>query len=396
MRELKPVDLRLQVFLCPYTTPPMAGIYVHIPFCKTRCIYCDFFSTTLLGMREKYVDAVCMEVKQQEDYLGGETVETVYLGGGTPSQLSVGQIGLILNAIQQTFKTSGSPEITVELNPEDVTPEYARGLNRLAVNRVSLGIQSFDDNILRFIHRRHNSAKAIEAVSTLQDMGFDNISIDLMFGFPQQTLDGWIKDINTALSLGVQHLSAYSLMYEEGTRLYSMLQGKEIQEIDDGLSLEMYRALTSLIKEHGYTHYEISNFALPGHESRHNSNYWNSTPYLGVGSGAHSFNGTSRQWNVSDIHQYIQGINGGKAVREAELLTTDQRFNETVMTRLRTAKGLDLNCVSHQFGTAYVNHLEKAATPYYISGELEKDGQTVRLTEQGIYISNDIMSSLFI
>ncbi len=374
----------------------MAGIYVHIPFCKTRCIYCDFFSTTLLGMREKYVDAVCMEVKQQEDYLGGETVETVYLGGGTPSQLSVGQIGLILNAIRQTFKMSGSPEITVELNPEDVTPEYARGLNRLAVNRVSLGIQSFDDNILRFIHRRHNSAKAIEAVSTLQDMGFDNISIDLMFGFPQQTLDGWTKDINTALSLGVQHLSAYSLMYEEGTRLYSMLQDKEIQEIDDGLSLEMYRALTSLIKEHGYTHYEISNFALPGHESRHNSNYWNSTPYLGVGSGAHSFNGTSRQWNVSDIHQYIQGINGGKAVREAELLTTDQRFNETVMTRLRTAKGLDLNCVSHQFGTAYVNHLEKAATPYYISGELEKDGQTVRLTEQGIYISNDIMSSLFI
>ncbi len=374
----------------------MAGIYVHIPFCKTRCIYCDFFSTTLLGMREKYVDAVCMEVKQQKDYLGGETVETVYLGGGTPSQLSVGQIGLILNAIWQTFKMSDSPEITVELNPEDVTPEYARGLNRLAVNRVSLGIQSFDDNILRFIHRRHNSSKAIEAVSTLQDMGFDNISIDLMFGFPQQTLDGWIKDINTALSLGVQHLSAYSLMYEEGTRLYSMLQDKEIQEIDDGLSLEMYRTLTSLIKEHGYTHYEISNFALPGHESRHNSNYWNSTPYLGVGSGAHSFNGTSRQWNVSDIHQYIQGINGGKAVREAELLTTDQRFNETVMTRLRTAKGLDLNCVSHQFGTAYVNHLEKAATPYYISGELEKDGQTVRLTEQGIYISNDIMSSLFI
>ncbi len=374
----------------------MAGIYVHIPFCKSRCIYCDFFSTTLLAMRKKYVDAVCTETRQQKDYLNGETVETIYLGGGTPSQLSNGQIEAILSTIRQTFPLSCSPEITVELNPEDVTAEYVHGLKQLAVNRVSLGIQSFNDSILQFIHRRHDSAKAIEAVSVLQNMGFDNISIDLMFGFPLQTLDSWKTDINTALGLGVQHLSAYSLMYEEGTLLHSMLQNKEIQEIDDGLSLEMYRTLTRMLKDHGFVHYEISNFAQPGHESRHNSNYWNNTPYLGIGAGAHSFNGTSRQWNVSDIKQYIQGINNGKAVCETELLTTDQKFNETVMTSLRTAKGLDMDYVSRQFGTAYVNHLEKAATPYYINKELERDGQTLRLTEQGIYVSNDIMSSLFI
>lgn len=373
----------------------MAGIYVHIPFCKTRCIYCDFFSTTLLGMRDEYVEAVCKEAKLRKDYLRGETVETVYLGGGTPSQLSIGQLEDILKTIQQTFKLSGSPEITAELNPEDVTVEYAHGLRQLAVNRVSLGIQSFDNNILRFINRRHNSSKAMEAVATLQDAGFDNISIDLMFGFPQQTLDGWTKDINTAMSLGVQHLSAYSLMYEEGTRLYSMLKNKDIQEIDDGLSLEMYRMLTSVLKEHGYTHYEISNFSLPGRESRHNSNYWNSTPYLGIGAGAHSFNGNSRQWNISDIKQYIQGIREGKTVYETEQLTKDQRFNETVMTRLRTSQGLDLEYVSHLFGFIYVNHLEKAATPYYNRG-LKKEGNILRLTEDGIYLSNDIMSSLFI
>lgn len=374
----------------------MAGIYVHIPFCKTRCIYCDFFSTTLLSMREEYVSAVCMEVRQQKDYLNGETIETVYLGGGTPSQLNTRQIEDILSTIWQTYNISDSPEITVEMNPEDVTAEYAYGLKQLGVNRTSLGIQSFNDKTLRFIHRRHDSAKAIEAVTILQDAGFRNISLDLMFGFPQQTLDDWTKDINTALNLGVQHLSAYSLIYEEGTQLYDILQNREIEEIEDGLSLEMYRTLTSRLKEHGYIHYEISNFALPGYESRHNSNYWNSTPYLGIGAGAHSFNSTSRQWNICDIKQYIKGINESKAVRETELLTTDQRFNETVMTRLRTAKGLDLNYIDLLFGTTYVNHLEKAATPYYNNKELEEDGHTLRLTERGIYLSNDIMSSLFI
>ena len=266
----------------------------------------------------------------------------------------------------------------------------------MPVNRVSLGIQSFDDRILQFIHRRHNSAKAIEAVRTLQDAGFTNISIDLMFGFPQQTLDGWTKDIDTAISLNTQHISAYSLMYEEGTQLYKLLESNKIKEIDDELSLQMYQTLVRLLKEHGYTHYEISNFALPGYESHHNSSYWDSTPYLGVGAGAHSFNGTSRQWNMYDLQQYIEGINSGKAIREIEVLTVDQQFNETVMTRLRTAKGLDLDYVNRQFGQTYIQHLEQAATPYYNNRELEKDGNTIRLTEQGIYISNDIISSLFV
>lgn len=374
----------------------MAGIYIHVPFCKSRCIYCDFFSTTLLRWREEYISALCKEISQQRDYLGGEKIQTIYFGGGTPSQLSTEQIATVIHAIEHTFPLAESPEVTIELNPEDVTEDYARRLRQMPVNRVSLGIQSFDDRILQFIHRRHNSAKAIEAVRTLQDAGFTNISIDLMFGFPQQTLDGWTKDIDTAIGLSTQHISAYSLMYEEGTQLYKLLESNKIKEIDDELSLQMYQTLVRLLKEHGYTHYEISNFALPGYESHHNSSYWDSTPYLGVGAGAHSFNGTSRQWDVYDLQQYIEGINSGKAIREIEVLTVDQQFNETVMTRLRTAKGLDLDYVNRQFGQTYIQHLEQAATPYYNNRELEKDGNTIRLTEQGIYISNDIISSLFV
>ena len=374
----------------------MAGIYIHIPFCKSRCIYCDFFSTTLLSRREEYVSALCKEISQQRDYLDGEKIQTIYFGGGTPSQLSTEQIATVIHAIEHTFPLAESPEVTIELNPEDVTEDYAHRLKQMPINRVSLGIQSFDDRILQFIHRRHNSAKAIEAVRTLQDAGFTNISIDLMFGFPQQTLDGWTKDIETAISLNTQHISAYSLMYEEGTQLYKLLESNKIKEIDDDLSLQMYQTLTRLLREHGYTHYEISNFALPGYESRHNSSYWNSTPYLGIGAGAHSFNGTSRQWNVYDLQQYIEGVNSGKPVRETEVLTVDQQFNETVMTRLRTVKGLDLDYVNHLFGQTYIQHLEQAATPYYNNRELEKDRNTMRLTEQGIYISNDIISSLFV
>ncbi len=374
----------------------MAGIYIHIPFCKSRCIYCDFFSTTLLSRREEYISTLCKEISQQNDYLNGENIRTIYFGGGTPSQLSTDQIATVISAIDHTFRFAKSPEVTIELNPEDVTEDYARRLKQMPFNRVSLGIQSFDDKILQFIHRRHNSTKAIEAVRTLQDAGFTNISIDLMFGFPQQTIEGWTKDINTAISLNTQHISAYSLMYEEGTLLYKLMESNKIKEIDDDLSLQMYQTLVRLLKEYGYTHYEISNFALSGYESRHNSSYWDSTPYLGVGAGAHSYNGTSRQWNVCNLQQYIEGINSGKAIRETEVLTVDQQFNETVMTRLRTAKGLDLDYVNRQFGQTYIRHLEQTATPYYNNRELEKDGNTMRLTDQGIYTSNDIISSLFV
>ncbi len=374
----------------------MSGIYVHIPFCKSRCIYCDFFSTTLLELRDSYVRAVCKEIDDRSDFLGDKEIQTIYFGGGTPSQLSAEHISTILNTIHNEFHVSSSPEVTIEMNPDDVTPSYATKIQRLGVNRVSLGVQSFNDSILQFINRRHNASKAIEAVNILQECGFSNISIDLMFGFPHQTLVQCEADIDQALRLRIQHISTYSLMYEEGTRLYDLLQRHKIEEIDEELSLDMYHTIVRRLKDKGYEHYEISNFALPGLRSKHNSSYWNNTEYLGIGAGAHSFNGTTRSWNVNDIKRYIEGTNQGVLVSEQEILTLDQRFNETVMTRLRTSEGIDLNYINQHFGSDYLSYLTKAATPYYNNGMLTNDGQRMRLTEEGIYTSNDIISSLFV
>lgn len=350
----------------------------------------------MLELKDSYVEALCKEITDRRKYLGNEGIRTIYFGGGTPSQLSADQISTVLSTINKEFHVSGASEVTMEMNPDDVTPAYAAQIKQSGINRISLGVQSFDDNILKFINRRHNASKATDAVKTLQDCGFSNISIDLIFGFPNQTLAQCEADINHALELHIQHISAYSLMYEEDTRLYDLLQQHKIEEIDEELSLDMYHMIVWQLKHSGYEHYEISNFALPGLRSRHNSSYWNNTKYLGVGAGAHSFNGTTRSWNISDINSYIKGINNGTPVSEKEVLTTDQRFNETVMTRLRTSEGIDLDYINRQFGSRYLSVLNNAATPYYNRGLLVSDGKTIRLTEDGIYTSNDIISNLFV
>ena len=374
----------------------MSSIYVHIPFCKTRCIYCDFFSTTLLGLREQYVDVVCKEIEQTDKYLDGDQIHSIYFGGGTPSQLTPTQIGRILDTIQTHHPIDPNCETTIELNPDDVTDDYVSKLRLLPINRISLGIQSFHDSILQFIHRRHSSQQAIDTVRLLQDNGFNNISVDLMFGFPDETLENWKEDIEQALRLNIQHISAYSLMYEEGTELYRMLMSQQIQEIDEELSRNMYQILMERLSDAGFDHYEISNFAKPNYYSRHNSSYWNNTKYLGIGAGAHSYNRISRQSNISDLKAYIDGINLGKPKREIESLTVEQRYNETVMTRLRTCKGLNTDEIKELFGKEYYHHLMTAATPYYNLGLLKNYDGNLSLTQKGIYISNDIISSLFI
>lgn len=374
----------------------MSCIYIHIPFCKTRCIYCDFFSTTQLELREQYVEAVCKEIEMTNKYLNGDTIHSIYFGGGTPSQLDTTQIGRILNTVQAHHSIVQNCETTIELNPDDVTSEYVESLRSLPVNRVSLGIQTFNDNILRFIHRRHTSQQAIDAVRRLQNHGFSNISIDLMFGFPGETLEDWQNDIEHALQLGIQHISAYSLMYEEGTELYRLLSSQQIHEIDEELSRNMYQTLMERLADAGFEHYEISNFAKPGYYSRHNSSYWNDTKYLGIGAGAHSYNGIIRQSNISNIKAYIDGIHEGMPKCDTEMLTRDQQYNETVMTRLRTSQGLNTDIIKERFGTDYYNHLMTAATPYYNIGLLKIDEGNLSLTPKGIYISNDIIASLFV
>lgn len=370
----------------------MASIYIHVPFCKSRCIYCGFFSTTSLARRDEYVEAVCGELLHRKDYLKGEDVETIYFGGGTPSQLSIAQISRILETIFKIYNVRANAEVTLEGNPDDLTLPYLQQLRKLGFNRLSMGVQSFDAERLSFIRRRHTASQAVSAVYDAREAGFTNLSIDLMFGFPGQSLDDWKKDVDKALSLPVTHISAYSLMYDEGTVLADMLDRGDIEEIDEELSLQMYKYLVKALKDAGFEHYEISNFCRPGCMSRHNSGYWRGVAYLGVGAGAHSYDGVSRQYNVESLDAYING-----ASPESESLTRDERYNEFVFTALRTHDGMHLAELKRKFGEKYYDYCMKNAKKHLGSGLLhvtEGADSVLRLTSEGIYISNDIMSEL--
>ena len=371
----------------------MPGIYVHIPFCRSRCIYCGFYSTTALGMRHAYTKAVCREMELRKDYIRGG-FSTVYIGGGTPSQLDAHDIECLFHHIYKVFNVAGDAEVTMECNPDDITPDFAGMLGGLPVNRVSMGVQTFSDARLRFLRRRHGADDAWRAVKTLRQAGISNISIDLMFGFPREPLDDWLTDIDHALSLGVEHISAYSLMYEEGTPMYEMLQRGEIKETDEELSLAMYDALADRLKAEGYEHYEISNFARPGFRSRHNSSYWRQEPYIGLGAAAHSFDLRSRQWNTSDLNAYVEAVSQGRIPAEREELDARTTFDDIVTTALRTREGIDTDYVERSLGQKYKDHLASEAAPFIAQGLMEQDGASLRLTRRGIYISDSIMSSL--
>ena len=369
----------------------MAGIYVHIPFCASRCIYCGFYSTTMRDMQERYVSAVGREAALRADYLG-QQVETVYIGGGTPSQLPIRLLRRLTDSIRGCFDIKDDAEMTIECNPDDMTPEYARGLKMLGANRVSMGIQSFDNRRLQFLHRRHDAATARRAVDLLRSAGFSNLSIDLMYGFPGQTLDEWANDVDAAIALDVPHLSAYSLMYEEGTVLTRRLERGEIRELDEETCRSMYELLYRKLKAHGYEHYEISNFAKPGFHSRHNSSYWNETPYVGLGAAAHSYDKVSRQWNVPDLRQYVDAIESGRVPCERELIDEQTRYNDLIATALRTSDGMDLNTLPDR----QRSYCLRMAQPHLRRGTLAltADASRLRLTPQGIFVSDDIMSDL--
>lgn len=369
----------------------MAGIYIHIPFCKTRCVYCGFFSTTTLEKRRQYVDALIAELHDRRSYLRGEDVDTIYFGGGTPSQLDAGDVERILASIYNIYNVRAKAEVTLEGNPDDMSESYLHELLRIGVNRLSMGVQTFDDGRLRFLNRRHTSQQAIDAVRCAQRAGFSNISIDLMFGFPCQTLDEWKRDVDMAMSLGVQHLSAYSLMYEEGTLLGRMLDDGRVKEVSEEMSLSMYEHLVDTLKANGFEHYEISNFALPGCHSRHNSSYWRGIAYLGVGAGAHSFDGECRQYNVESLDRYLTG-----AAPEKEFMTEDERYDEFVFTGLRTREGISLAEMETRFGAERKDYCIENARRHIASGRLVMEGDTLRLSREGLFVSNDIMSDLML
>ena len=380
----------------------MAGLYIHIPFCASRCIYCGFYSTTAVASQDRYTDALCREMQMQKDYLlkaldatPHMELSTVYLGGGTPSQLSGENLEKLFDTIynkvyQDQLPVSATAEVTIECNPDDITPQFASILSSLPVNRVSMGVQTFSDERLKFLRRRHSAREVDQAIGRLRQAGIDNISIDLMFGFPQETMADWRIDLQQALSLEVEHISAYSLMYEEGTVLYRLQQEKRVRETDEETSLEMYNLLIDELTAHGFEHYEISNFARPGFRSRHNSSYWQAVSYLGLGASAHSYNGYSRQWNVADIRQYIEAIERGVLPAEIETLDADTRYNDRIATALRTREGIDLSVLEKPYQT----YLEELATPHIRRGHLVLKDGCLALSRSGIFISDSIMADL--
>lgn len=374
----------------------MTGLYIHIPFCKSRCIYCGFYSTTAEQMKQAYVDAVCREMElrkavyEKEGKDVGKTLATVYLGGGTPSQLSPTQLQQLFDAIARHYDVSDDAEITIECNPDDVTEAFAELLQSLPVNRVSMGAQTFDDDRLQFIHRRHTSEQVTTAIQRLREKGIHNISIDLMYGFPNETLEEWEYDIQQALALNVEHISAYALTYEEGTPLYRLLEEGKVKEIDEERSLAMYDRLIDRLQEAGYEHYEISNFARKGWRSRHNSSYWQLVPYIGIGAAAHSYDGRRRQWNIADINSYINHIQQGIVPAEGELLDKDSRYNDHVMLALRTCEGLDLSTLDSDERS----YCEETAKKFVLDGLLVKTDNHLRLSRKGLFVSDMIMSEL--
>ncbi len=360
----------------------MAGLYIHIPFCKSRCIYCGFYSTTLLKQRQHYVDAICKEIKMR----GKASISTIYFGGGTPSLLNEKQLRNIFETIYIYNKVEKDAEVTIEANPDDITPQFATLISQLPINRVSLGIQTFDDKRLLFLKRRHNAQQAKEAVGQLRDAGIENLSIDLMYGFPQENLQDWEQDIESALSLHIDHLSAYCLMIEEGTPLYRM----QIDQPNEELERSMYYLLTNRMKQAGFEHYEISNFSKPGYRSRHNSSYWTGIPYIGIGAAAHSFDINSRSWNVADINEYIEGIAQGVRRFDAEIIDDDTRYNDTITVALRTVEGIDLNSLTEK----YRNYCLTNAKRYLENGLLTLETNRLRLTYNGLFVSDMVMSDL--
>ena len=376
----------------------MAGIYIHVPFCESRCAYCDFYSTTLLRHRSTYVDTVCRELQLRMGELQGAPIETIYFGGGTPSTLRIEELSSILTSLRNfqlsTFNFQLA-EITLEANPDDLTEEYVQGLRTLPFNRVSIGIQSFHDRTLRLVGRRHTAQEAIDAVHRCQRMGLTNISIDLMYGLPGETLDDWAYSLDQAIALRVPHISAYHLTYEESTRLWRMKEQGVVSPIDEEQSIGAFELLREKLLAAGYEHYEISNFALPGYHSRHNSSYWKGIPYIGVGPGAHSYNGTDRRWNLSSLADYIATPPGEDVPHEVEHLSTEERYDERIITELRTARGIDLTGLLADFGERYHAHCLRCATPYIHRGQLVRTADNyLHLTPESIFISDAVMRDL--
>ena len=373
----------------------MAGIYIHIPFCKQRCYYCDFHSSTEIQNKKELVNAILQEITLEKNYLAKKNIETIYFGGGTPSLLSSNEIQSLINKIGDNHTVVPNCEITLECNPDDLSIEYINSLKATSINRLSIGIQSFDDEQLQVMNRRHTANQAITAVKNCQDAGFDNISIDLIYGLPNMIQASWQQNILRAIDLNIQHISSYHLTIEKGTEFYKNLQKGLISEIPEDNSNLQFSTLIEFTEHAGFEHYEISNFALSGYQSKHNSSYWKQIKYLGLGPSAHSYNKLSRRWNISNNQKYIDDIRKGNINREFELLDKNAKYNEYVMTGLRTTWGVDIEYCNSEFGESLTQRFKRIIEVYIKQGNAVIEGRFYKLTKNGFFISDKIISDLF-
>ncbi|MGM0665722.1 MAG: radical SAM family heme chaperone HemW [Bacteroidota bacterium] len=372
----------------------MAGIYVHIPFCKKKCHYCDFYKTLDTGMAESYIRALVKEMTLQKDYLENKKVKTIYLGGGTPSVLTAAQVREILEKLGAAFDVSEDAEITMEVNPDDISRVYARDLKQAGINRISLGIQSWNNDILTFLNRRHTADEAEQALKDILASGIDNISVDLIYGIPGLQAGQWKDDLQKTVNLDIKHISAYHLTIEEDTMLGKMKKTGNFKEISEEESERQFNMLIDICRKNAFVQYEISNFCKGEWYSIHNTNYWKQEAYLGLGPSAHSYDGESRQWNVADLQAYLRSIDKDAVPSTVEVLTQKDKYNEYIMTSLRTMWGINIDMVEEKINKESRDYLNNLATRFVKYGMMTKKGSQLMLTDQGRMISDNIISEL--
>jgi oxygen-independent coproporphyrinogen-3 oxidase len=374
----------------------MAGIYIHIPFCRNACSYCDFHFTISFSYIDEMLIAIIKELEIRKDYIGRQYVSSIYFGGGTPSLLKQYQLSSLLETIHRNYNVNNNPEITLEANPEDISGLYIKQILKLGINRLSIGIQSFFNEDLQLMNRIHNSIQAEKSIITAREGGINNLNIDLIYGFPGLTGEKWKMNLEKFTGYELEHLSAYHLTYEPGTVFYHRKRKERMEEQDEELSMDQFKTMIKIMKSAGYIHYEISNFAKKGFISLHNSGYWKQMKYIGIGPSAHSYDGHSRQWNISKNMSYIKGVKDGTGYFTSEMLEIKTKYHDYILTSLRTMWGTDLSYILTNFGQRFYNHILKNAEDYLKRGELTRKGDRIYLTESGIFVSDHIIRELFI
>jgi len=373
----------------------MAGIYIHIPFCKQACVYCNFHFSTSLQLKNDFLQALLKETGDRKDYLQGENIETIYFGGGSPSLLAPAEIEYILSAINNNYSISPNAEITLEANPDDINLENAMAWRKLGINRLSIGIQSFYDEDLRWMNRAHDADQSVRSIDAVFNAGFSNLTIDLIYGMPTLTDEKWQANVQRATEYGIPHISCYALTVEAKTVLEKKIRTGMTSDVNTDDQARQFLLLIDWLEEEGYEHYEISNFAKPGMRSRHNTSYWQQKKYLGLGPSAHSFDGMSRQWNISNNSLYVSSIKDSLPAFEFEQLQPIHRLNEYIMTSLRTSEGLNLDFVSTQFGSKAMNQLQENSCRHEENGSIIHEENMIKLTRKGRLLADGIAADLF-